>query len=197
MQEEVDRSGTGDDTGVRSPIPQRNDILVDPSTDYFTPSYGYGGGYPSRGRGSVLLDTIITVGSTSRGIFNQATPSIWNADDPTSSLADATGGSSEMSDKANRLARMYRPPFEIMNRATLEEVFILSHEAYPQARDTVRSEEPMKWIMVNIMNSQEFPCQILNRDLWSDKTVQQTIRENFYFLQVSLAGRSLTTVCTR
>ena len=131
MQEEVDRSGTGDDTGVRSPIPQRNDILVDPSTDYFTPSYGYGGGYPSRGRGSVLLDTIITVGSTSRGIFNQGTPSIWNADDPTSSLADATGGSSEMSDKANRLARMYRPPFEIMNRATLEEVFILSHEAHP------------------------------------------------------------------
>ena len=41
----------------------------------------------------------------------------------------------------------------------------------------------MKWIMVNIMNSQEFPCQILNRDLWSDKEVQKTIRENFYFLQ--------------
>jgi hypothetical protein len=42
----------------------------------------------------------------------------------------------------------------------------------------------MKWIMVNIMNSQEFSCQILNRDLWSDKEVQKTIRENFYFLQV-------------
>ena len=44
----------------------------------------------------------------------------------------------------------------------------------------------MKWIMVNIMNSQEFSCQILNRDLWSDKEVQKTIRENFYFLQVDL-----------
>jgi len=42
----------------------------------------------------------------------------------------------------------------------------------------------MKWIMVNIMNSQEFSCQILNRDLWSDKEVQKTIREHFYFLQV-------------
>ena len=42
----------------------------------------------------------------------------------------------------------------------------------------------MKWIMVNIMNSQEFSCQILNRDLWSDKQVQKTIREHFYFLQV-------------
>lgn len=49
MQEDVDESGQNQ--GVRSPIPQRNDILVDPSTDYFTPSYGYGGGYSSRGRG--------------------------------------------------------------------------------------------------------------------------------------------------
>lgn len=42
----------------------------------------------------------------------------------------------------------------------------------------------MKWIMVNIMNSQEFVCQILNRDLWSDRQVQRVIRENFFFLQV-------------
>ena len=33
-------------------------------------------------------------------------------------------------------------------------------------------------------NSQEFSCQILNRDLWSDSEVQKTIRENFFFLQV-------------
>lgn len=48
----------------------------------------------------------------------------------------------------------------------------------------------MKWIMVNIMNSQEFSCQILNRDLWSNKEVQKTIRENFYFLQVVLHSTS-------
>src|SRR5579859_978528 len=58
---------------------------------------------------------MLTVGRTTRGIFNQATPSIWNADDPTSSLADATGGSSQANDKANRLAQMYRRPFEIMH----------------------------------------------------------------------------------
>jgi hypothetical protein len=61
-------------------------------------------------------------GSSSRGIFNQATPSIWNEDDPRQSLADATGGSSQASEKANRLAQMYRRPFEIMHRVTLEEV---------------------------------------------------------------------------
>ena len=42
----------------------------------------------------------------------------------------------------------------------------------------------MKWIMVNIMNSQEFACQILNRDLWSNKEVQKIVREHFFFLQV-------------
>jgi hypothetical protein len=65
---------------------------------------------------------MLTLGSSTRGIFNQATPSIWNADNPSQSLADATGGSSQASEKANRLAQMYRRPFEIMHRVTLEEV---------------------------------------------------------------------------
>jgi len=65
---------------------------------------------------------MLTLGSSSRGIFNQAAPSIWNEDDLSQSLADATGGSSEASDKANRLAQMYRRPFELMHHVTLEEV---------------------------------------------------------------------------
>jgi UBX domain-containing protein 7 len=43
----------------------------------------------------------------------------------------------------------------------------------------------MKWILVNIMNPSEFGCHILNRDLWSNREVQKTIEENFFFLQVS------------
>jgi len=50
----------------------------------------------------------------------------------------------------------------------------------------------MKWIMVSIMNSSEFACQILNRDLWSDRNVQKTVRENFYFLQVGSNDMSLS-----
>lgn len=64
----------------------------------------------------------LTVGGASRGIFNQAAPSVWDAGDPLRSLADATGGSSEASDKAGRLAQMYRRPFEIMHHVSLEEV---------------------------------------------------------------------------
>jgi len=97
-----------DNDGVRSPIPQRHDVLVDPATDYYSTSYPY---TASRGRGG-----------SSRGIFNQRTPSIWNEVNPSESLADATGGSSNASEKANRLALMYRRPFEIMHHATLEEV---------------------------------------------------------------------------
>lgn len=54
----------------------------------------------------------------------------------------------------------------------------------------------MKWIMINIMNSQEFSCQILNRDLWSDKEVQKTIREHFYFLQV-VSQSTFTEISSR
>lgn len=61
-------------------------------------------------------------GSHVRGIFNQGRPSIWNEDDISQSLADATGGSSQMNEKSNRLAQLYRRPFEIMHNATLEEV---------------------------------------------------------------------------
>ena len=63
------------------------------------------------------------VGTAARGIFNQGTPSIWNEENPSQSLADATGGSSQANEKANRLAQMYRRPFELMHPVTLEEVF--------------------------------------------------------------------------
>lgn len=47
---------------------------------------------------------------------------MWNEDNTSQSLADATGGYSQTSEKANRLAHMYRRPFELMHRVSLEEV---------------------------------------------------------------------------
>jgi len=70
------------------------------------------------------------------------------------------------------LAEMYRPPFEIMSRLS-----------WDNARDEGKDNE--KWLLVNIQDSSVFDCQILNRDLWKDKGVQETVKENFVFLQFS------------
>src|SRR5437773_3848686 len=81
----------------------------------------------------------LIIGSSSRGIFNQGTPSIWNEEDPSQSLADATGGSSQANEKANRLALMYRRPFELMNPVTLDEVHPFPNEKVLNSRPETKS----------------------------------------------------------
>ena len=112
------------------------------------------------------------------GIFNQDTSSsIWNQSggDPHArreNLSRATGGASEASSKANTLAEMYRPPFELMSRLPWEDA---------------RSEgkEKLKWILVNIQDPSIFDCQLLNRDIWKNPGIVDTVRENFIFMQYS------------
>ncbi|XP_044147459.1 UBX domain-containing protein 7 isoform X2 [Bufo gargarizans] len=41
-----------------------------------------------------------------------------------------------------------------------------------------------KWLMINIQNVQDFACQCLNRDIWSNDSVKSLIREHFIFWQV-------------
>lgn len=45
--------------------------------------------------------------------------------------------------------------------------------------------EQLKWLLVNIQDGSVFDCQILNRDLWKNSSVVDTVRENFIFLQYS------------
>jgi hypothetical protein len=112
------------------------------------------------------------------GVFNQyAAPSssIWEAEDSNPEirrhgLAAATGGASENSSKAARLAELFRPPFDLMSRLSWDD-----------ARDEGKSEH--KWILVNIQDPAIFDCQTLNRDLWKDETVKDTVKENFIFMQ--------------
>jgi UBX domain-containing protein 7 len=55
--------------------------------------------------------------------------------------------------------------------------------------DNAREEgrEQKKWLLVNIQNGNVFDCQALNRDLWKDPSVVETVRENFLFLQYDQA----------
>lgn len=46
-------------------------------------------------------------------------------------------------------------------------------------------KEDSKWIMVNIQDPSIFDCQLLNRDIWANQSINEIVRENFVFLQYS------------
>lgn len=116
------------------------------------------------------------------GIFNQDTArSVWgdaseDARGHREQLARATAGASETSSKASTLAELYRPPFELINRITWDE-----------ARDQGKANE--KWILVNIQDISIFDCQVLNRDIWKNPSIIETVRENFIFMQYNKEDR--------
>lgn len=87
-------------------------------------------------------------------------------------LAESTGGASETSSRSNMLAKMFQPPWDLMYKGGWE-----------SAREEGR--EQSKWMLVNIQDGSVFDCQVLNRDLWKNPSVVDTVRENFVFLQYS------------
>jgi hypothetical protein len=111
------------------------------------------------------------------GVFNQRpVPSIWdegaNPSARRQGLAQATGGASEQSSKAARLAELFRPPFELMNQIPWDD-----------ARD--KGKEEGKWILVNVQDPSIFDCQQLNRDIWKHDGIKEVVKENFVFMQYS------------
>ena len=96
---------------------------------------------------------------------------VWDDEDSRrQNLRDATAGASETSAKSNHLAELYRPPFEI-----------ISPLSWVDARDEGKEEK--KWILVNIQDSAIFDCQVLNRDVWKNEQIKDTVREHFIFMQ--------------
>ena len=57
----------------------------------------------------------------------------------------------------------------------------MSRLPWDEARQQGRQGE--KWILVNIQDPSVFDCQILNRDIWKDPGVMETVKENFIFMQ--------------
>lgn len=51
--------------------------------------------------------------------------------------------------------------------------------------ESARNEgkEQKKWLLVDIQDPSIFDCQALNRDLWKNEGIVETVRENFIFLQ--------------
>ena len=68
------------------------------------------------------------------------------------------------------LARLFQPPWALLFKG-----------GWDEAREEGRDQ--LKWLLVNIQNDSVFDCQVLNRDLWKNESVAETIRESFLFLQ--------------
>ena len=59
----------------------------------------------------------------------------------------------------------------------------MSRLPWDQARQQGRESE--KWILVNIQDPSIFDCQVLNRDIWKNSGIMDTVKENFIFMQYS------------
>jgi thioredoxin-related protein len=87
----------------------------------------------------------------------------------TASHSNHTKGSS--SSKQKTLAELFKPPTDIMFQGTFQEA-------------RVAGQMQNKWLLVNIQDSREFRCQVLNRDVWNNHQVKKIISNQFIFLQI-------------
>ncbi|KAG9343635.1 hypothetical protein JZ751_013805 [Albula glossodonta] len=130
---------------VRAPIPQKQDILVEPELVF---------GVPKRRR-------------PARSIFD----GFRDFQTETIRQEQELRNGSAVDKKLSTLADLFRPPIELMHKGSFE-----------TAKDCGQLEN--KWLMINIQNVQDFSCQCLNRDVWSNNAVRTIIREHFIFWQV-------------
>ncbi|VDN33471.1 unnamed protein product [Gongylonema pulchrum] len=79
--------------------------------------------------------------------------------------------SNQADDKRMTLQALFRPPIDIMFTGDWE---------------TVRYEASQRnqWLLINVQDDQEFACQTLNRDVWSNTAVKELIRSSFVFWQI-------------
>lgn len=186
LQQEMYGGGGGEEE-IRAPLARQAETLVGgyggDLPQMATPAYNSAvedrmraierrrqqGQYCGHHRPPILTDA----GSARTGIFNQNQPtSIWDRDAYATPdvLAESTAGASEASARSTRLARLFQPPWDLMYKGEWE-----------SARDEGKEEK--KWLLVDIQDPSIFDCQALNRDLWKNEGIVETIKENFIFLQ--------------
>jgi hypothetical protein len=83
---------------------------------------------------------------------------------------DISSREDELTSTQRRLANLFRPPFDIMSIIDLDSA-------------KAQGKTQHKWILINIQDSSEFRCQVLNRDFWSNSKVKAIVKESFIFLQ--------------
>ncbi|KAG0312612.1 hypothetical protein BGZ99_009371 [Dissophora globulifera] len=141
-------------SAIRAPIAPRHEMLLgDDFGDHSTSMFGG----PSRPRAAPSVFMPPDSSTLARDAFRDF-------------AAEAATLGGESSPKTSRLADLFKAPLDIMARGDFD-----------QCRTIAKNET--KWLMVNIQEAGVFACQVLNRDLWSDPSVKEIVKENFIFLQ--------------
>lgn len=154
--------GAGHDAGeeddeVRAPIPQRQEVMVQPGYE------GYA--LASRQRGARRVGTVRSVFDGFRD-FEAETR---RAEERLESQ-EVEAGLPVNRSKKRTLEELFKPPLDLMWQGD-----------WQSARDHASSTH--RWLLVNIQDAKEFQCQVLNRDLWSNPGVKAIISEHFVFWQ--------------
>ncbi|KAJ3387387.1 hypothetical protein HDU84_000887 [Entophlyctis sp. JEL0112] len=101
-------------------------------------------------------------------------------------LASSQTGASSSNPRANKLAKLFATPYDIMfnggfDTVSIYELCICCIELnLEQAREVAR--ELSKWILVTVSDRTEFACETQKRDLWNVGDVKEIISANFVFL---------------
>ncbi|XP_037091714.1 UBX domain-containing protein 7-like [Pollicipes pollicipes] len=142
---------------VRAPIPPRAEVLLEPA--HSAANYAL----PARRSRLRQRDSVFDK-------FRDFSAEI-RLQERQLGLAAAGPSRRPVRDKLQTLEEIFRPPLELIFRGTFQ-----------AARDQGVADR--KWLMVNVQNTEEFACQVLNRDVWSSHKVRDIVRANFVFWQV-------------
>lgn len=97
--------------------------------------------------------------------------------------------------KLKTLADLFRPPIDLIEPGPFDAVsaHYIYMKAHPDEYDVfislllkvkLTAMQRHKWLLVNIQEIQEFDCQKLNRDTWSDPAVKSVVGAHFVLWQV-------------
>jgi len=147
-------SGDIDEDGVRAPIPQTQETLVEAGYE----------GYEMQNRRHASRAVRV------RSVFD----GFRNFEEETRRLEERGGETIEppgySKSKKRTLEDLFKPPLDIMFQGD-----------WQSARDSAANSG--RWLLVNIQDPKEFQCQVLNRDLWSHDGVKSIVSEHFIFWQ--------------
>jgi len=142
-----------DEDGVRAPIPQKQEVLIQP---------GFEGYALNRNASRVRASRVRSVFDGFRNFSNEAR-SYENG-------ANGSQGGASRRGKKRTLEELFKPPIDVMFKGDFQ-----------SARDSATFAK--KWLLVNIQDACEFQCQVLNRDVWSNEAVKTILKEHFIFWQ--------------